>query len=56
MSQHKMIILDYEAGHVHVIDCPTKDAESFFEEFCEKNGMSANECYYMTWDGKITIW
>ena len=56
MNQNKMIILDYEAGHVTIIDCPSKDAEAVFEDFCDKNNISPNESYYMTWDGKVTIW
>ena len=57
MNQNKMIILDYEAGEVHVIDCPNpKNAEGLFEEFIEKNNIGLNECHYMTWNGKVTIW
>jgi hypothetical protein len=56
MNQNKMIVLDYEAGHVHIIDCIGDFHEGVFEDFVEKNGLKLNECHYMTWNGKVTIW
>lgn len=55
MNPKSIIILDYTNGRVVILTIAGEEPEETFREWCDSEGVSTNNCHWMSWDGNIQI-
>lgn len=54
MTPKKLIVLDYRNGRVVVMDNHKEDdCDGCVDVWAQQNNTSADDCYWMAWDGEI---